>query len=195
MAWLPSSAPEQPAPSEPPALSTPAKAEPEFSPYWKPLSEVRGLVDLSYLSQDEDDPYRGFKLGSGLLWEEPCKKGLVRRLRVESFLSGRRNDDRIIWSLGVLDFDVPFALAWGPARLTAKGTFGFEYRTGDPNHGFGVFLGIGTAGQVWLGRNLLLSVGIERQFAYDGSDNNQIGFGLRYVSKKLPPVLLPIFYE
>jgi hypothetical protein len=145
---------------------------------------------VTYLSQSHDDPYRGFTLSSGLIDEFPIKPGFIRRNEMESFLSARKNDDQTIWSLG-LGGAVPYALAWGPARLLARGTGGLEYRTGDPDHGLGAFVGIAAAAEVWLGRNVLVTFTIERQYAYPGNDNNQVGFGLRFVGSKLP-MLIPM---
>jgi hypothetical protein len=129
-------------------------------------------------------------LSSGLINEFPFKRGLIRRNEMESFLSARKNADQTIWSLG-LGGPVPYALAWGPARLLARGTVGLEYRTEDPDNGLGAFLGIGAAAEVWLGRNVLLTFTIERQYAYPGNDNNQVGIGLRFVGSRLP-MLVPM---
>lgn len=156
--------------------------------YWESVSEARGQLGVTYQSQSHDDPYRGFKLSSGLLNEFPARRAIARRNEMHSFIGARKNEDQTIWSLG-LGADVPYTLAWGPARLVANGSFGLEYRTDEPNDGLGVFLGVGLAAEVWLGRNVVLTVGVERQFAYQGNDNNQVGFGLRFVGSKLPALI------
>lgn len=174
--------------AEEPTEENADQAEVSRMHYWESLTDPRGYLSATYLSQDTEDPLRGFRLSSGLINEFPYRRGLVRRNEMDSWLSQRRKDDQTIWSLG-LGFDLFYALAWGPARLLPRGTFGLEYRTEDPDNGLGAFIGAGASLDVWLSRSVAISLSIERQFCYPGSDNNQLGVSFRFVSEKLPPLI------
>src|SRR5262249_51261711 len=145
-------------------------------------------IGVTYLSPTGDNTYRGFRLSSGLINEFSRERGVIGRTEMDSWLSARENGDGWIWSLGLAG-DVPYVLAWGPVRLLARGSLGLEYRTDEPHRGLGVLVGVGPAAEVWLSRHVLLTVGIERQFALPGGDNTQLGAGLRFVEQKLPALI------
>lgn len=174
---------------EPPSESPPdQKSSPARRHYWQSLPEPPAFFGVSYLWQNADDPLRGVALSSGIVGEKPYKRGLIHRQEVDSWISWKSNDEQAVWSLG-LGGEYPGAVAWGPVRLLPRFALGFEYRTQDPDHGFGVFVGAGPSLDVWISRHMAMSVGVERRFSYPGNDTTQWGFTLRFVGADIPPLI------
>jgi len=175
-------------PSKPPPNAQTQESSLRHAHYWQSLSDPQGFVGVTYLSQDAEAPLQGVKLSSGLLNEFPVTRGVIRRNEFDSWLSRNGNDEQTIWSAG-LGCDLIYALAWGPVRAIPRGGLGLEYRTESPDHGLGVFASIGLNFDIWLGRHVTISAGIDRRYSYPGNDYNEIGFTVRFRHPRIPALI------
>ncbi len=148
-------------------------------PYWHQIPE-QGFLSFALAREEETDGemLQGPRLGWGL-WDEEDEIG-----GVSLYLSSVGGEHQRISRVG---FEGLGFLTWpiGPVRIFPTYGLGIEYRSHDPDSGYGGLGAVGLETAIWLGKHLQLGARLEREFEFRSDDRTAFTFSLKWMDTRL----------
>jgi hypothetical protein len=177
MCLLPQSASE-PADVEQPPESTDCRAQdPPCGWIHGPLYEGLFLYSLAYTREPDQsgEELRGFTIGAGPYDGEPNE--FWGSLAGGLWLSAQHVLSQEIYGAG---FELAPQIPIGPVSLGCRYKLGLEYRTSEPDEGFGGMASVGGEFGIWIGRRVQLVVAADREFGFPSGTSNRVQWMIRF---------------